>query len=63
MIVGYRRSATVEQKAGYEVQHDTLVQAGCEKVFGEMVSSVSERAELAKELAHEQNQKHSDCHH
>ncbi len=50
MIVGYRRSSTVEQKAGYEVQHDTLVQAGCEKVFGEMVSSVSERAELDKAL-------------
>ena len=50
MIVGYRRSSTVEQQAGYEAQHDTLVQAGCEKVFGETVSSVSERAELDKVL-------------
>jgi DNA invertase Pin-like site-specific DNA recombinase len=50
MIVGYRRSSTVEQKAGYDAQLETLRQAGCEKVFGEMVSSVSERAELDKAL-------------
>jgi DNA invertase Pin-like site-specific DNA recombinase len=50
VIVGYRRSSTVEQQAGYEAQHDALVQAGCEKVLGETVPSVSEHAELDKAL-------------
>jgi DNA invertase Pin-like site-specific DNA recombinase len=50
MIIGYRRSSTAEQEAGYEAQAETLKKAGADKVFGEMVSSVSERAELDRAL-------------
>ena len=50
MIIGYRRSSTAEQQAGYEAQSETLKTAGADKVFGEMVSSISERAELDRAL-------------
>ena len=50
MILGYRRSSTAEQQAGYEAQLETLRAHGCDKVFGEMVSSISERGELDRAL-------------
>lgn len=46
MKVGYARTSTVEQKAGFEAQLHQLQEAGCEKVFKEQVSSVGERAHL-----------------
>jgi DNA invertase Pin-like site-specific DNA recombinase len=46
MIVGYARTSTVEQKAGFETQVKELEDAKCEKIFKEQVSSVAERAQL-----------------
>ena len=49
-LVGYRRSSTFEQVAGYEAQEAQLLATGCTKIFGEMVSSVAQRDELAASL-------------
>jgi DNA invertase Pin-like site-specific DNA recombinase len=46
MIVGYARTSTVEQKAGFEAQLKELQSAGCEEVFQEQVSSVAQRLQL-----------------
>jgi DNA invertase Pin-like site-specific DNA recombinase len=47
MRVGYARTSTVEQKAGFEAQLTELREAAkCEKVFEEQVSSVKERKQL-----------------
>jgi len=47
MLVGYARTSTLEQQAGYEAQLRDLKSQGCEKVFSEQVSSInSRRAEL-----------------
>jgi DNA invertase Pin-like site-specific DNA recombinase len=40
MRVGYARTSTVEQVAGFEAQQRELAAAGCEKVFSEQLSSV-----------------------
>lgn len=40
MLIGYARTSTVEQEAGYDAQIRDLTAAGAEKVFGERVSSV-----------------------
>ena len=40
MIVGYARTSTVEQTAGFEAQQAELQRAGCERIFKEQVSSV-----------------------
>lgn len=50
MIVGYCRTSTVEQMAGFESQLKELQAAGCEKFFKEQVSSVAERAQLQAAL-------------
>ncbi len=50
MLIGYARTSTLDQKAGYEAQIDSLTQAGCEEIFAEQVSSVQSRAELEKAL-------------
>jgi DNA invertase Pin-like site-specific DNA recombinase len=50
MIVGYARTSTVEQKAGFEAQIRELEDAKCEKVFKEQVSSVAERLQLQAAL-------------
>jgi DNA invertase Pin-like site-specific DNA recombinase len=50
MKVGYARTSTTEQRAGFEVQLHELRTAGCEKVFSEQVSSVGERQQLAMAL-------------
>lgn len=50
MFVGYARTSTTEQLAGFEAQRRDLVAAGCEKIFAEQVSSVSDRAELHRAL-------------
>jgi DNA invertase Pin-like site-specific DNA recombinase len=40
MKVGYARTSTVEQKAGFEAQIRDLTAAGCEEIFKEQLSSV-----------------------
>jgi DNA invertase Pin-like site-specific DNA recombinase len=46
MNVGYARTSTVDQLAGFEAQLKELTTAGCEKIFKEQVSSVAVRAQL-----------------
>lgn len=47
MDVGYARTSTVEQRAGFEAQLRDLESFGCEKIFSEQLSSVdSRRTEL-----------------
>jgi len=46
MIVGYARTSTREQIAGFEAQISELEKAACEKVFREQVSAVKEREQL-----------------
>ena len=46
MQVGYARSSTIDQEAGYQAQLKTLKAAGCDKVFAEKVSSVAHRTQL-----------------
>ena len=50
MRVGYARTSTLDQIAGFEVQVRELEAAGCEKVFKEQASSVGEREQLAAAL-------------
>ena len=46
MNIGYARTSTVDQVAGFEAQFRDLKAAGCKKVFSEQVSSVAERDQL-----------------
>lgn len=50
MIIGYARTSTVEQIAGFEAQLEELKTAGCEKLFSEQVSSVATRRQLENAL-------------
>lgn len=50
MIVGYARTSTTDQEAGYEAQQRDLKVIGCTKVFHEQVSSVAPRAQLEAAL-------------
>jgi DNA invertase Pin-like site-specific DNA recombinase len=50
MIVGYARTSTVEQVAGFEAQERDLHAAGVERVFAEQISSVATRAQLEAAL-------------
>src|SRR5215469_16412626 len=50
MLIGYARTSTLDQAAGFEAQLTELAQAGCEKVFSEQVSSVAPRAQLKAAL-------------
>ena len=50
MIVGYARTSSLAQVAGLEAQERDLRAAGCEKIFGEQVSSVAERQQLEAAL-------------
>ena len=50
MIVGYARTSTVEQVAGFEAQERDLRAAGVERVFAEQISSVATRAQLEAAL-------------
>lgn len=49
-LIGYRRSSTSDQCAGYSAQHEQLLATGCTKIFGEMVSSVAQRDQLEAAL-------------
>lgn len=46
MLIGYARTSTADQLAGFEAQIRDLKAQGCEKVFAEQVSSVAARAQL-----------------
>ncbi|WP_237482604.1 recombinase family protein [Lichenibacterium dinghuense] len=46
MIVGYARTSTTEQVAGFEAQDRDLRAVGAERIFSEQVSSVAARPEL-----------------
>lgn len=50
MLIGYRRSSTTEQVAGYEAQEQQLLATGCNRIFGEMTSSVAQRDQLTAAL-------------
>ena len=50
MLIGYARTSTVEQEAGFEAQKRDLSAAGCTKLFAEQVSSVAQRDALATAL-------------
>ena len=46
MKIGYARTSTLDQQAGFEAQLKQLSGADCEKVFQEQVSSVGHRDQL-----------------
>ncbi len=46
MRIGYARTSTIEQQAGFEAQVRDLETVGCEKVYREQVSSVGAREQL-----------------
>ena len=46
MIIGYARTSTVDQIAGFEAQLRELAAADCEETFQKQVSSVAERIQL-----------------
>lgn len=46
MLVGYARTSTSDQTAGFEAQLAALAQAGAEKVFNEQTSAVGHRKAL-----------------
>ena len=50
MQVGYARSSTVDQEAGFQAQIKALNAAVCDKIFSEKVSSVAERQQLEAAL-------------
>src|SRR5215218_1822531 len=50
MLVGYIRTSTVEQEAGFEAQRRELQALGCEQIFEEQVSSIAARPQLANAL-------------
>lgn len=50
MIVGYARTSTSQQLAGFEAQMKLLKDQGCEMIFSEQVSSLSDRTQLEKAL-------------
>lgn len=51
MLVGYARTSTLEQEAGLEAQRESLTAAGCERLYGEQVSSVAVREALRDALS------------
>ena len=46
MKVGYARTSTLDQVAGFDAQVKELKRAGCKKVFREQVSAAGKRKEL-----------------
>jgi len=50
MLVGYARTSTVEQEAGFEAQIRDLEAVGCEELFKEQVSSIGKREQLDQAL-------------
>lgn len=50
MNIGYARTSTVEQVAGFDAQIAELKKIECEKIFKEQVSSIGKRGELEAAL-------------
>jgi len=50
MLIGYARTSTVDQVAGFEAQVRDLKKLGCEEIYKEQVSSVDTRKELEKAI-------------
>lgn len=50
MLIGYARTSTLDQLAGFEAQERELKAAGCEKIFKEQTSSVGKRPEFENAL-------------
>jgi len=50
VLIGYTRTSTVEQVAGFDAQIETLRAADCDRIFKEQVSSVAKREQLAAAL-------------
>jgi DNA invertase Pin-like site-specific DNA recombinase len=48
--IGYARTSTIDQAAGFEAQIKELEGAGCEKIFQEQVSSMAQRPQLEAAL-------------
>ena len=50
MLVGYARTSTLEQEAGFEAQTRELTAIGAERIFAEQVSSVAPRKQLEEAI-------------
>ncbi|MEP2735364.1 MAG: recombinase family protein [Erythrobacter sp.] len=50
MLVGYARTSSTEQIAGFEDQQAAFVATGCTRIFKEQISSVAKRDELEAAL-------------
>lgn len=50
MLIGYARTSTLDQDAGFEAQLRDLTAQGCEKLFQEQASSVAPRKQLEAAL-------------
>lgn len=50
MLIGYARTSTLHQQAGFEQQIEKLKKEGCEKIYSEQVSSIYDREELNKAI-------------
>ena len=46
MKIGYARTSTIDQVAGFEAQLRELLAAGCDKTYQEQVSSIGDRLQL-----------------
>ena len=46
MLVGYARTSTADQVAGFEAQTGALAKAGCERLFAEQTSALGTRPQL-----------------
>ncbi len=51
MLIGYARTSTLEQVAGFEAQVAELQRLGCSRIYKEQVSSVDQRPKLEALLA------------
>ena len=51
-IIGYARTSTVDQIAGFEAQKRELIAAGCRRIFEEQVSSLAQRSQLEAAIAY-----------
>ena len=50
MLVGYCRTSTTDQVAGFEDQRAQLAATGCNRIFAEQISSVAKRDQLEAAL-------------
>jgi len=50
MLIGYARTSTTDQQAGFEAQLVELKAYGCERMYQEQVSAVASRGELDRAI-------------